>query len=316
MMPKKEKSKFNSKNVQIKEEELSITKIGEMNTENQSSIVMLILFVFILGFIFFLPNIVTLIKGKQEKPDYSMINNQEQEKEQDSEKQQEESFYTLSSSLTVHLEEKIVLSNFKLQDNQLSFTVQNEQDTRYYFEKENYFLELYSKEQTLLERIRLEDIVVSKGENVNVEYTLQESTSSLVNQLYFVKKTENDYPYRVIEKDEEGVQKLTCTNNHNTLTYTFSNDQLVSFEEEIRYSLGDTNYENLKVEWQEKSTFLNQQTGLTSLFVDTENRFVVNTTFDLQKANVKDLNNHYYYEKDTHSKVVAFEMEARGFVCK
>ena len=44
IMAKKQKSKFNSKNVKINEEELSITKIGEMDTVNQSSTFVLILF--------------------------------------------------------------------------------------------------------------------------------------------------------------------------------------------------------------------------------------------------------------------------------
>ena len=53
-MEKPKKQKFDTKNIKINEEELSITKIGDMTTAEQSPFLVIGIFITLLVFIFFL----------------------------------------------------------------------------------------------------------------------------------------------------------------------------------------------------------------------------------------------------------------------
>ena len=71
-MAKNKKNKFNYTNLKINDEELSITKIGEIVPENQNPIFIFVIVGILLIFIFFLPNIVNLINDKGELPNSSV----------------------------------------------------------------------------------------------------------------------------------------------------------------------------------------------------------------------------------------------------
>lgn len=315
IMAKKEK--FNSKNVKINEEELSVTKIGELETVEQSPIFTLILFGVILAFIFFLPTIVNLIKSPDEKPDYSLIEKpQENNQEEEPNEEKETTYFDFSDTLSIDLEEKIKINEFVLAGNTLSFKVTNANDTRFSFQKDNYFLEIYSEEDTLLERIYLGDTVVSKNSNMVLHFALSSNSALNMKKVLFTKKEIADYPNVTLEKNETDEEVLTCTKDTENLTYKFSSEKLFSISHVVNYSSTVSNYESILSTWQESSQKLNNIEGITSVFVNAGNGFVVNTTIDLKTAKLNDVENTSYYPKETLAKVVYFEMEARGFQCK
>ena len=153
------KKKFDSKNIKINEEDLSITKIGEMDTSSQSTVFIFFLFILIMVFVFFLPTIVNYINGESEKTDSYVEKSPEiNENEADTE-ENEIKFYTISNTLTISLEENIKLDQFSINENTLSFQVTNDSTNRFDFDKENYYLELYTEENTLLNRILLDNVI-------------------------------------------------------------------------------------------------------------------------------------------------------------
>ena len=146
-MAKNKKNKFNYTNLKINDEELSITKIGEIVPENQNPIFIFVIVGILLIFIFFLPNIVNLINDKGELPNSSVNKgpNSNEDKEENPENKNNE-YYELSESLKVNLEENIVVDNFNVSGKILSFNIINNSNNKFNLGKDNYFLEVYHKD--------------------------------------------------------------------------------------------------------------------------------------------------------------------------
>ena len=315
-MAKNKKENLNYKKLRVNQEELSITKIGEITTNEQSPTFVLILFGLILVFIFFLPTIVEFVKGTNEKPDYSLneTTNKKNEEQEETDSS-EENYYTFNDSLSIDLEKNIKIDSFSLNGNTLSFIVTNTSNTRFDFSKDNYFLEFYSEDNTLLERILLETSI-SRESSETLSYVVSANTALNMKKLIFVKKEVMDYPNVELEKNENQEEVLTCTKDTETLTYKFKNEKLFFITDVVNYSSTVSNYSTLLNDWKTKSNTLNNVEGINSIFVDAGNGFVVNTTIDLKTAKMSDVDNVYYYTYETLSKVVSFEMESRGFSCK
>lgn len=317
-MAKNKKEKFNYKNVKINEEELSITKIGEMENAEQSPFLIFLLFGIILAFVFFLPTIVNFIKGPDEKLDYSLINNKtnEEVKENTDSETAESAYYLVQDSLVINLEEGIGIAKFSLNGNEFSFEVTNSRGSRFYFNKDNYFLELYSEDNTLLERFLLSDKVVASNATETFHYTVSSNTALNMKKVTFVKKAIADYPNVVLEKNNNQEEILVCSNANENLTYKFQNEKLISIADVVNYSANSVDYATNLAKWQAESEKLNAMNGIQSLFVNAGNGFVVNTSLDLKNVNLSNVDNVHYYAYETLAKVVSFEMNARGFRCK
>lgn len=315
-MAKNKKNKFNYTNLKINDEELSITKIGEIVPENQNPIFIFVIVGILLIFIFFLPNIVNLINDKGELPNSSVNKgpNSNEDKEENPENKNNE-YYELSESLKVNLEENIVVDNFNVSGKILSFNIINNSNNKFNLGKDNYFLEVYNKDNMLLERIILNNIVVLKDAFYEFKYELLDNTASNIKKITFVKKDIADYPSIVLEKNDSGDELLTCTNKDEILTYKFLNNRLLSITDNFKYANENINYQNVYSIWKSNVDNLNNIEGITAMFVDTGNSFVANIVMDLENVN-NNLNNIYYYNYQTEAKIVKFEMEARGFSCK
>ncbi len=316
-MPKNKKEKFDSKNVIINKEELSITKIGEMTTSEQNPIFIFFLFGVLLVFIFFLPTIVNYFNKEDEKPDYSVIDNKTgHEKEENPNENEDVVFYTFGESLSIPLEDTLLVQNFHLEGNTLSFTITNKGDSRFHFNQKNYFLETYTEENTLLERVILAKESISKETSVDFSYPILESTAANMKKIRFIEKEIADYPNITLEKNDANEEVLVCTNNKETLTYKFKDQKLFSITDVVNYSLEDNGYNTKLEEWKNKSALYNTIGGISSTFIEAGNGFIVNTVLDLANAKLNNVNNEHYYSYETLGKVVKFEMEARGFSCK
>ncbi len=309
------KKKFDSKNIKINEEDLSITKIGEMDTSSQSTVFIFFLFILIMVFVFFLPTIVNYINGESEKTDSYVEKSPEIDENETDTEENEIKFYTISNTLTISLEENIKLDQFSINENTLSFQVTNDSTNRFDFDKENYYLELYTEENTLLNRILLDNVIAHNSSDT-VNLTLDETDVSLVKKLTFVKKEERDYPNITLTQNDLGESVLTCTKEEENITYKFNKEELFEINDVINIDNTKENYIALLNEWKTTSESLNAVEGITSILVDAKTSFVVNTLIDLKTAKLPNNASEYYYKKDTLAKVISFEMEARGFSCK
>lgn len=315
-MAKQKKQNDYTKNIKINEEELSITKIGEMTTAEQSPFLVIGIFITLLVFIFFLPSLVNLIKGDTTKTEVSTPSQKEPGSENPPE-EKEETYYEISDSLKITLEETLLVNNFKIENQEIGFTLTNNGETRFNFNRKNYFLEMYTEDNTFLERIILKKDSIPKGESVTFHYPILETTHTNVKKIRLVEKEIADYPNIELEKNEAGEEVLVCTTNTETITYKFQNQNLRTITDVINYPYSeDENYKTKLEEWKIKVAKYNATAGITSMFVDTGVGFVVNTTLDLPNVKIADTENENYYAYETKAKIVKFEMDARGFTCK
>ncbi len=318
-MAKEKHKKFDEKHVKINKEDLTITKIGEMTNAEQSSLFVVAFFGILFLFIVALPLVVNLVKGNNEKMDYSVTTpkkNEEKPEKPEEEKPNDISYYLFQSSLSIPLEEGITVHHFTLDNQTVSFTITNNNASKFYFSKHNYFMELYSEENTLLERIILLKDSISTEESINYAYKVSESTATNMKKIMFVEKEISDYPNIALEKNEAGEEALVCIKDYDMITYTFKNQELISIQDVVNFPNTGNEYEKNYNDWKNKNTAYGIVSGVTSTFIDSGNGFIVTTVIHLEDAKVKELENEYYYEKGTPAKVVKFEMEARGFQCK
>lgn len=316
-MTNKKREKFNDKNIKINEQELSITKIGEIESANQNPLFIIVIFGIVLIFIFFLPSITTLIKGSGEHPDYSITNPENPKENEKPTEDNNITYYDYSEYLSISLENILNISNFSINQNTLNFTITNNGKSKFDFSKNHYFLEIYTNDKTLLERIMLTKNSINMGASENYSYQLENNTIANLSKLVFIKKDESDYPNITLNKNEAGEEVLECNKDYEKIIYKFEKEKLVSITDAIHISstISD-NYETEKNNWNIKSTLYNSLEGVDSTFIDVGSEFAVSNIIDVKKADISKLNNTYYYKAETLAKVIDFEMKTQGFSCK
>lgn len=311
------KNKFDYKNLKINEENLAITKIGEMPNEEKNPLFLLLVFGIFLIFVFFLPNIVNYISENNKTGEVESSSSTNTTDTSEVEEEQEVTYYNISDNLSLTLEDTLKVDNFKISNNTLSFRITNKGDSRFYFNTKNYFIELYNEYNTLLERVIMEKDSISKDSSKDFSYDIASNTALNASRIIFVIKDEEDYPIVNLTTNDSGDEVLTCSKDSEVITYSFKNDNLINITDVLNYSKtsSDLTYQNDLALWQSRVATYNNIDGISSSFVESANGFVVNTVVDVVNAKVSSANNDYYYSSDTEAKVVNFEMEARGFSC-
>lgn len=310
------KKKFSYKNLKVNEEELAITKIGEMPNANKSPIFIFFVFGILIVFIFFLPDIVQYIQPE----DSTMINNPtSSESNPISEEiiQKELVYYDLNDSLSLDLEEGIKADRFKVSNNTLSFRITNNKISKFYFSKRNYFVELYTADKTLLERVILNKDSIAKDNSKDFNYSIKASTATNATKIVFVEKKVEDYPNVILTQNEDALETLTCIKNYETIVYKFKEEKLTSITDTVNYtrSGSELDYQTDLALWQNRVNTYNAIAGMSSSFISNDTGFIVNTVLDLANVKITSVDNVNYYEYGTLAKIVSFEMEARGFSC-
>ena len=311
-MAKKKKETFDTKKVIINQEELAITKIGEIKEAEQNPLFVLLIFACLLAFIFFLPTLVNFFNKDNEKIDYNISKEEKEEKKEEEKENPTLSMEEWKENLQIELENSLLLHNFHLGTNEIYFTVTNKLETPFYFNRKNYFLELYSEENMLLERVILNKETIKKEQSINFSYMVSENTITNMKKILFTEKQISDYPNIVLEKNDAGEEILLCEKTKENITYKFQNQKLESITDVYNVSYENSPDYLLNLEtWREKAAIYNNFTGVSSTFIDSGVGLI-----DTKNAKIADINREVYYAYETLPKIVKFEMEARGFSCK
>lgn len=302
------KKKIDYKNVKINQEGLSTTVIGELPNEKKGPIFVLFLFILLLAIVFFLPDIVDFINEKSNKVVVDPSTSNPSTSDNNPSEGENAEIYELSENLSITLDKVLTINNFKIEDNKISYNITNQGENRYYFNRFNYFLEIYNADNTLLERIILEKSGINKDETKTYSYNINEETANQAQKIVFVNIPIAGYSIVDLVNDT-----LVCTNNYQTITYKFLENKLISIGDVINYNNSD--YKDVLTSYQNKATNYNSINGVQSNIMESTIGFVFNTNIDLKEADISKLDNDTYYALDTEAKIVNFEMEARGFSC-
>lgn len=301
-------------------EEMQAVEVGKIQEPKKGNFFGLILFfVVLIGVVIGLPYIEDFFnKTKEPSPPINNNTNPNTNDNQD-DKNKITSLHIDSAHFTV---DNLEFSDFKVNsgvNHTISFIVGTSVDTGTTLGT-NLFLELYAADNKLLERVKIEkNIVIAKSSPVTMEFNITQNSSSNVTNILVINKGINEYPAVTLNKDGEGNQILICVNNSNKITYYFNESKLSKMEDVITYYKGYDldEYLNLLNNKKSEAKILDSREGFSSLsleFTDGSG-FTVNTTIDLDMAVLTAQDLPIYYRKDVLAKMVAFEMQARGYNC-
>lgn len=317
-MAKEKKQKI--RNMKLEQNELQATTIGEYGSRKKSSWGVFVLLTLFILFVYFLPDISDYVQAylhPEAVIPSGPVSPEKPVTPPEDEENYNDVYYELGDDLKIERED-ITLSDFVLnQENKtLSFTATNNTNNYQQLETFNYYLELFNSEQTLLERIKITgDQNLASGAFQELVKSLREGSAEDLKSFALVKKTEEDYP--IVNLNSEGdTSSLVCKNSHEIVTYKFLKDELIEVVNEVSYLNTDLDYELAYSNYQRLSNNYAMKTGVTSMFVDNETGFKINTNVDLSRVNRFYVYNADSFELGVGPRVVNFEMEAQGFDCE
>lgn len=307
------------KNIKLEQNELTPTAIGIFESRRKSSIgTVLILGIFILAVIF-LPDISEYVnKYINQTPGTTSKPTTPNKKPNTPPKDNDDNFTAFVDNLRV-TNDDITISNFVIDEANLtiSYDVTNNLNKSENMEALNYYLEIYNKEQTLIERVKLaNEITLSNGAFTTFKRSITAESATTIGFIAVIKKTINDYPLVELTNSEGGIGNMVCSNTHEKVTYKFNEEKLKEVTHEASYLNTETNYQALYEANKLKASNYNSKLGIASTFFEHENGYNITTIVNLNEIDRTYIFNADSFKIDTEPKVVKFEMEAQGFKCE
>ena len=311
-------AKKKNENIVITDKELTPTIIGKLDIKQKSPVLLIFLFIIFIAVAIFLPDITNYVNSllNGEKLNKTNITNNNLEKKEDTETLEEEiTYYDYASDLEITYE-AFTMSNILLSENKIYFDLNNNTNKEINLEDNKYFLEIYSSDTTLIQRIKISYGVLAEHSMNSYNYDLDENVSNNIAKLVITTKTENDYPEVNLNKSEDGSSILACKKGYEEITYTFVNSYLVSINSIINYPFSNTGeYITNLNNYQVMAATYNNYEGVSATLVQLDTGFTYTALIDLRVADITLLENNNYYKYKTEAKSVKFETESNGFIC-
>lgn len=296
-------------------EKIESIELGKMKTDSKkSSVGVIIIMAILLGTVIFLPTITDLISNLKNPTNEIKPTNPKPIVDDEEPQKEETEVYT---EINV---ESFNFNGLKLTSLALTFTddyyfnvtIENTLDEKIDFNKDNYYIELYTEEHTLLERIKIIGIeLLSKARN---QYQLQINNNTFnAAKLFVIKEIETDnYPLIDLKNNS-----LTCINKEVKIVYTFEEEKLTNIEHTVNYSNSDDLelYSKKLTMYKEKSNNYINRPGFTSSVVESGVKFIFNTKIDMNLASMNNINEPLYFSKSISPKIVNFELESMRYNC-
>lgn len=318
-------AKKKKEEIVLNKTELVPTTIGVLDKRENGPIVAIVLIILFVVCIFLLPyfnewlnGVDTVVETPTDTPSPSI------DDEPNEDPAPETQYYPISSDLSIDID-GYSFSSFVIQNNNqtLSYTITNTSGEANYFETHNYFMELYSGENELLQRIKLsrDDIVGSSTFTVDISSAIANGT---VTQVAIKEILVEDYPSVSLSTNTAGVSYLTCTKDSQTLTYYFTeqNDTYALNEIRERTTFLNTaaDYNATLESYTTLVASLNSVTGITSSLLPTTTGFTYELTLQLGSVTSTTMNRYFtdsvYYAANTEAKEIAFELESDNYTCQ
>lgn len=310
------------KNFKLEQDELKPMTIGIFESRRKSSVGIFVLLTLFILLVVFLPQISDLYNKYFNHEDISVPEGNGNavtpivppDREDDTDNN---TYYELTADLSITKEDIKVDSFYvDINNNTLSFKVTNITSNSLVLSSLNYYLELYTSEHTLLERIKVNGNSFGGDEAINIVKTLGEGVKDSLGAVVLAKIDASNYPAVTLGTDSTGSQVLVCSREHEKVTYSFKNNLLKEVSSVVSYSATDNDYVNVYQQYFNLSLGYNGRPGIASSFLDYNNTFTVTTNVNLKEAERATIFNADTFELDTDAKVVNFEMEAEGFSCE
>ena len=320
------KNKRKNETVVINKDPLATTTIGKLDTKENGPIFAIVGIAIFVVCIFCLPYLSEWIANFSFTPPTIVQNPNTPETPTDdgSDEDNETTYYNLTDDLRITLD-TVTFQNFVVDETNRAISLDaviSGGSSNNLFQNINYYLEIYTNDELLLDRMRL--IPTTTGTVFHFALSLRSNvTPSDISKVAIVIKEEEDYP--AVELNEvDGVPTFVCTKDNETVTYRFALEEevyvLKEIEEEALYETDATDYETKLAEYNELYDSYSNIDGVTTHLNPLSNGFSFNTTIDLeevgsavyQRTFTKDI----YYPLNTDVRIVAFELSASLYTCE
>lgn len=300
-------------NIIINDEELIPTTLGEYKEKTTNPVFLFVVITLFVLIAFFLPNIQTYINkffGNSSSTNPSApVDNDKDKIDPDVDVNVERFEINSTEEMKNNL---VSFNDVKLDNNILTMKIVNISSTQ--LNLNNYYVEIYSSENTFLQRIRIGNKELSPNGSINISSTVKDGA----HKFSFVMKTENEFPDVKLTYDENARASLRCTNLNHDYEYIFVNDQLSDVIYTYKETNDSANYLSNLSTYQKLVDSNRAVNGVTpSILIDDGNtyfRYVYKV--DLTIVNPTDITDENIYSVKTAPKVVKFNTEANGFTCK
>lgn len=303
------------KQIVISEEELVPTTLAVVQDKKKANVfgmiwIFIIFIIFIAGVIY-LPEISAYINSYL-NPDVVVPNtpSKDNKKEDDTKDEISVKEYKIANDLEI-TEESFKISNFNIENNTIKFKITNLTSEVLELKDAHYFVNLYSDNKKLLQRIYLQDII-SPSSEADATYDLSDSSASIIS---LVKISEEEYPSHIVTVPEEGVATLTCTKNYEKVEYLLNNNKVYVTNLLYEVNTTDANFNNLYNNYQALQTTYNNIEGVSSNITLENGLLSFKTIINLSSVKSDTLNLKTIYPFGTDAKVIYFEMTASGYTC-
>lgn len=303
------------KQIVISEEELVPTTLAVVQDKKKANVfgmiwIFIIFIIFIAGVIY-LPEISAYINSYL-NPDVVVPNtpSKDNKKEDDTQDDTSVKEYKIANDLEI-TEESFKISNFNIENNTIKFKITNLTNEVLELKDAHYFVNLYSDNKKLLQRIYLQDIL-SPSSETDAAYDLSDSSAKVIS---LVKISEEEYPSHIVTVPEEGVATLTCTKNYEKVEYLLNNNKVYVANLIYEVNTTDVNFNNLYNNYQTLQTTYNNIEGVSSNITLENGLLNFKTIINLSSVKSDTLNLKTIYPFGTDAKVIYFEMTASGYTC-
>lgn len=310
-MAKKKDEKVILENIELKPQVLGYT----FQKKNNMGRVLIIFVAFILV-VYFIDDISVFFNNLLGRETASVIsnnaNNNSNNNVDEDQEQKEVEYYAYSSDLKIDFE-KLTIDTFNIDNNILTFDVNNLSLESIDLSDKNIFLETYDENKNLIDRFKLEIDNVANNSKISLKLNIKQAFN------YIVIKTlnEEDYPALTLNGNENGESTIVCTKDKETITYTFKEASLIKINHKVvdNEINGADYYNNLK-NYQDKINDYKQLEGMVTSFSSDSTGYTFDVTLDLAKVDLSKINEKYYYAYHKDAKVISYEMPTYGFTCK
>ena len=285
-----------------------------------------IFFALLIGFVLFLPKIVSKYGSIFEQKHHYFDNSQklpenEEKKDDESEKTKKDT-YSFAKSDRVKVDEltflNFVKSNLNNGQYTLAFSVMNESENLFDF-KTKYYIELYNGDIKISEKLIHSYESIAPKSAVQVTVALNKEDYSSSSNFKIIKKTVDEYPEVTLVDNDGDYDKLTCVKDNNTMVYYFKDNLLEKIDDDIRVSNESENYGTQLAEAKQRAETLRAIEGIDSNVIETnQSGYNLKTNIDLsttQPNNLTALKQYKYFIFHEKAKVVKYEMTALTYTC-
>lgn len=286
--------------------------LKEKQNKAGNPIFILIIFIALLGFLFFVPEIYKKFNGNFMNF-FGGGNKTEEDKKKPDDLSPVSAFYQLGSNGSLKFNE-ITLSDISLgQDKILKLTINAEEDVD--LDEKDYYVEFFKNRKTFVGRRVLHGKVVK---NLPVELDVSNLDVDTTTYMVVSHIGEITKPKDELSSDESGLSSITCTKGNESYEYEFYLQRLTKTIYKYNYENSDLDeYAEKLLAYQKQEKAYNTNPGVTARIVENGNTFIFISEFDNREvetfSNMKDSK---LYDRDTVSYIVKFKMDAEGYECE